>query len=257
MKKKSFLVTLAFMAMVSNVCFAGFSLNADDVDFDMKNNLGVAKGNVVLIYDGGKATGNYAQFNNKTHTGYLEGNVVADKDGYHITADKVVMHDENHTSASGNAVLVKDGKKVKAPLIDYYKDKQYLHAGNGRAILTDVDGSTVEADEINYDHVKGIANANGKVRIRSDVRKLVAQGDKAVYNLKKGNNGTNYIELIGNARATQDGNTVSGNRLKLSGAKLAQAEGRVIIDFTPKDAAPKNAEVTAEKGQVKSGRVRA
>lgn len=264
MKKKSFLAMLAFMAMVSNVCFAGFSLSADDVDFDMESNLGVAKGNVVLMQDGGKATGNYAQFNNKTRTGYLEGNVVADKDGYHITADKMTVHNDDHTSASGNAVLMKDGRTLKAPLINYYKQQQYVEAGNGRSTLIDVDGSTVEADEINYNHSEGIAKAKGNVYIRSDVRKLTASADNAVYRIHNDSSAANYLELIGNARATQEGNTVRGNHLKLNNAKIAQADGRVIIDYTPKQTVQKNntaqnveAETKAEAGRKNIRRVRA
>jgi len=43
------------------------------------------------------------------------------------------------------------------------------------------------------------------------------------------------LELIGNAVATQDGNTVRGNRLKLNNTRVAQADGRVSIDFYPKE----------------------
>jgi len=258
MQKKWILTTLAFFTLTANVCLAGFSLSGDDVEFDMENNLGVAKGNVVLVQDGGKATGNYAQFNNKTRTGYLQGNVVADKDGYHITADKMTVHNDDHTSASGNAVLVKDGKTLKAPLINYYKAQQYLKTGNGRATLIDADGSIVEANEIDYNHGEGIAKANGSVYIRSDVKKLVASADSAIYRIHNDSSAANYLELIGNAKATQDGNTVRGNRLKLNNARVAQADGRVIIDYTPKQTVKKD--VTASEGnkaQQKTSRVRA
>ncbi len=263
MQKKIFWAGLFIMALASNICLAGFNLSGDDIEFDMESNLGVARGHVVLIQDGGKATGNYAQFNNKTKTGYLQGNVVADKDGYHISADTLTVHDEDHFSASGNAVLVKDGRTLKAPLIDYYKTQQYLQAGNGRATLIDTDGSVVEADEINYNHAEGVAKANGSVYIRSDVRKLEASADSAIYRVDNSNSAANYLELIGNASATQDGNTVRGNRLKLNNARVAQADGRVIIDYTPKPTAPKaGAAVEKEtlgenKGQQRVRRVRA
>ena len=37
----------------------------------------VAKGNVVLMQDGGRATADYAKFNNKSKSGVLTGNVIA------------------------------------------------------------------------------------------------------------------------------------------------------------------------------------
>ncbi len=263
MQKKIFLTGLAILTLTGNICLAGFNLSGDDIEFDMESNLGVAKGHVVLMQDGGRATGNYAQFNNKTKSGYLQGNVVADKDGYHITADTLTVHDENHSSASGNAVLMKDGKTLKAPLIDYYKAQKYLQAGNGRATLIDTDGSVVEANEINYNHGEGVAKANGNVNIRSEVRKLVASADSAIYRVDNSNSAANYLELIGNASATQDGNTVRGNRLRLNNAKIAQADGRVIIDYTPKPTEQKAGAAAAtenfgeNKGQQKTRRVRA
>lgn len=262
MQKKIFLTGLAILTLTGNICLAGFNLSGDDIEFDMESNLGVAKGHVVLIQDGGKATGDFAQFNNRTRSGYLQGNVVADKDGYHITADALTVYDEDHSSASGNAVLVKDGKTLKAPLIDYYKRQQYLRAGNGRATLIDTDGSVVEANEINYNHGEGVVKANGGVYIRSEVRKLVARADSAIYMTDGSGSKANYLELIGNASATQDGNTVRGNKLKLNNTKVAQADGRVIIDFTPKDMSQKTAatdDIAAGKnqGQQKIRRVRA
>ena len=219
---------------LSSPAFAAFNLSGDELDFDMESNLGVAKGNVILEQDGARATGDYAQFNNKTRTGYLQGHVVADKDGYHITADTMTVHSDDHTSASGKAVLTKDGRKLESNLINYYKSSQIMTAGNGRSTLTDTDGSTVQADNIEYDNVNKVATATGNVNIKSDVKNLTASADKAIYRTD-GNTEKNYLELIGNATATQDGNTVRGNRLKLNNARVASADGRVSIDFIPKE----------------------
>ena len=259
MKRNFYLALLAALALSSQVWAAGLSMSGDELEFDMQTNLGVAKGNVVLVYKEGRATGDYAQFNSKTNSGYLQGNVVADKDGYHITADTMTVHDDDHTSASGNAVLTKDGRVLKAKLIDYYKSTQFLQTGNGRATLTDVDGSTVEADEINYSQTEGVAKANGNVQIKSEVRKLTASADHAVYRLHDDSSTTNYLELIGNAKATQDGNTVRGNPLKLNNAKIAQADGKVTIFYTPKQKAKVQAtpeQGAAPKAEEKSKKIR-
>ena len=230
---------------LSSSALAAFNLSGDELDFDMDSNLGVAKGNVVLEQDGARATGDYAQFNNKTRTGYLQGNVVADRDGYHITADTMTVHNSDHTSASGNAVLTKDGRKLAAPLISYYKSSQIMTASNGRCTLTDTDGSTVQADNIEFDNLKKVATATGGVKIKSDVKNLTASADKAIYRTD-GNTEKNYLELIGNATATQDGNTVRGNRLKLNNARVASADGRVSIDFIPKEPKATPAPATEE-----------
>lgn len=236
--KKSFALTLALgLMLTSSVLAAGrFSLSGDDLDFDMDTNIGTAKGHVVLEQDGAVARGDYAQFNNKTRSGYLKGNVVADRDNYHLTAGVMTVHNDNHMSASENVVLVREGRTLKAPLLDYYKAEQRMVTSNGRALMIDSDGSTVEADVVDYSHSNGLITATGNVKIRSDVRNLTAKADQAVYRTN-GVKGGNYLELMGNAEATQDGNTVRGNRLRLNNARVASAEGRVSIEFIPKEQA--------------------
>lgn len=236
--KKGFVITLVLgMMLTSSVLAAGkFSLSGDDLSFDMENNIGIAKGHVVLEQDGAVAKSDYAQFNNKERTGYMKGNVVADRDGYHLTAGTMTVHDDNHMSASENVVLVRDGRTVKAALLDYYKREQKAVATNGPALLIDTDGSTVEADSISHSRISGLVTATGNVKIKSPVRKLTASADQAIYRTTGTENG-NYLELTGNAVATQDGNTVRGNKLKLNNARVASAEGRVSIDFFPTEKA--------------------
>lgn len=232
---KKFVLILGLMAILSNVCYASneFSMSGDELDYDMESSLGIARGNVILKHDGGIVTGDYAQFNNKEYKGYMSGNVVAEKDGYRITADAMTLYDKDHVSANGNAVIKHEGRVLRAPIIDYFKNRQFLETNNGRAVLVDVDGSILQADKINYDHIAGVANADGNVKIQSDIRNLTASADKAIYRINSNSIG-NYLELIGNAIVTQDGNIVRGNRLKLNNARVAQMDGGVSIDFIPK-----------------------
>lgn len=232
--KKLWLCLALTMILGGGRCLAnGFSVSGDSLDFDMESSIGVARGNVVLEQDGGVAKGDYAQFNNKDKNGYMSGNVIADKDGYHISASSMTLHDPDHVSVSGSAVVQHEGRLLTAAMIEYYKSKAYFKTSNGRATLVDADGSVVRADFLDYDRNKGIVNAIGNVEIQSDVRNLTAQADRAVYRI--GNETTtNYLELIGNAVATQDGNTVRGKHLKLNNARVAQADGGVSIDFVPK-----------------------
>ena len=74
-------------------------------------------------------------------------------------------------------------------------------------------------------------------------RDLTASADTAVYET----NNSGYIELIGNAKATQDGNTVEGNRLRLNNtSNKAEASGNVKIVYVPKPVEKKE-NVTADE----------
>ena len=88
-----------------------------------------------------------------------------------------------------------------------------------------------------------MANATGCVAISSPPRDLTASADTAVYET----NNSGYIELIGNAKATQDGNTVEGNRLRLNNtSNKAEASGNVKIVYVPKPVEKKE-NVTADE----------
>lgn len=233
-KKKIMLAAAAVllslgMAATAMAAPGQFSVQADELEYDMKTGEGTAKGNVVLLQDGGKATADFAVFNSKSKQGSLKGNVVADRDGSHIVCDEFIVHNENDMSAVGNAVMSKDGRTLSANRVDYYKLREYAETTGGWAQLTDSDGSVVNAEKIDYNMKLGIANATGGVTINSSARKLTASADRAVYDT--GKNG--YVELIGNAVATQDGNTVSGNKLRLTNSNVAIADGDVRIKYIP------------------------
>lgn len=206
-----------------------FSVQADELEYDLSSGEGVAKGNVVLHQDGGKATANYAKFNSKTKSGVLTGNVVADRDDSHIVCNEFIAHNENDLSAVGGAVITKEGKSLAADRVDYYKERQFAETIGSWARLTDSDGSVLNAAKIDYDMARGVANAYGGVDINSDARNLTASADSAIY--KTDNNG--YVELIGNAKATQNGNSVAGDKLRLTNTNVAIADGNVDMLYIP------------------------
>ena len=233
MKKTCLLVALLF-CWAAHGGAAGLVITADDMDFDMASSFGKAKGHVVIEDAAGRAVSDYAEYSSKQQTGFLQGNVVAERDGYRITAEKLYLHSSNHISAVGSACLQRDGRILQAPQVDYLKNEGRLFTAAGRALLKDTDGSEIKADVISYLHGSGLAEANGAVEIQSEVRNLSAVADRAVYCT---GGGDGYLELIGNAKATQDGNTVRGQRLRLTNTKLAQLEGGVEIEYTPKEQA--------------------
>lgn len=206
-----------------------FSVQADELEYDLKTGNGVARGNVVLLQDGGKATADYATFNSKSKQGTLKGNVVADRDGSHIVCSEFIVHNENDMSAVGNASMSKDGRTIAADRVNYYKLREYAETTGGWARLTDTDGSVLDAAKIDYDMKSGIATATGGVTIESQARKLSASADRVIYETSK----SGYVELIGNATATQNGNTVSGNKLRLTNSNVAIADGDVRIEYIP------------------------
>lgn len=213
----------------------GFNVKADEIEYDMTSGNGTAKGNVVILHDGGQATAAAAEFNSKTMSGRLTGGVVADKDDAHITCATFVMHNEDYVSAVGEASVTKQDKTLTADQIDYHSDNEYAETIGSWGRLTSTDGSVLTAEQITYNGKTGIAEANGNVDIVSPPRNLTAKADKAVYDT----NNDGRVELIGNATATQDGNTVSGSRLIMNNAgnaaagQRAEAFGNIKIVYVP------------------------
>lgn len=254
MKKTNKLILAAVTALMSLGLTTGvlaapenFSVQADELEYNLQTGDGEAKGHVVLKQDGGVATANYAKFNSKAKTGTLTGNVVADREDAHIVCNEFIAHNENDLSAVGGAVITKEGKSLSSDRIDYYKARQFAETIGSWARLTDVDGSVLNAAKIDYDMAKGVANAYGGVDIKSDARNLTASADSAVY--KTDNSG--YVELIGNATATQNGNKVSGDKLRLTNSNVAVADGNVKIHYIPEQQpATVNKEQDAEKQDI-------
>lgn len=233
----------AFMLLGSSALYvpafaaqgSGFNVKADEIEYDMTSGNGTAKGNVVILHDGGKATAAAAEFNSKTMSGKLTGGVVADKDDAHITCATFVMHNEDFVSAVGEASVTKEDKTLMADQIDYHSDVEYAETIGSWGQLTSTDGSVLTAAQITYNGKTGLAEATGNVDIVSPPRNLTAKADKAIYDT----NNDGKVELIGNATATQDGNTISGNRLIMNNAgnaaagQRAEAFGNIKIVYVP------------------------
>ena len=244
-KKKAMLMlaTAVICCGMASTVFAApgkFNVKADELEYDLQTGKGLGKGNVIIVQDDGKATANYANFDSKAKTGVLVGKVVVTKGVTTINCETFTMHSEDYVTAAGTATVTKEGKKLEAEQIDYHKSTEYMETIGNWARLTDVDGSTLSAGKIDYDAKSGVANATGGITIDSEARKLTATADKAIYETRA--NG--YVELIGNAKATQDGNSVTGDRLRLTNANVAVADGNVKIIYIP---AEKTAQATEEK----------
>ena len=215
---------------------AKYSVDAEEIEYDMDSGDGTTTGKTVIKHDGGTAVGQKGStFNSKKHSGHLYGGVVADKEDQHLTSEELFIHSDKYYSAVGNAVVKKADKTLIAPRVDYHDDTKFAETMGGTARLEAADGSWLTAGKITYDMKAELANATGGVRLSSPPRKLTGYGDTAVYNTKE----TGYLDLIGNATATQDGNTVKGDKLRITNTSpnhnKTHAQGNVQLVFAPKD----------------------
>ena len=247
MKKSKVLLTVLIgcMMVVMLHCIAAFaapakdakySVDAAEIEYDMKSGDGTTTGKTTIKHDGGTAVGQKgATFNSKKRTGHLYGGVVADKGDEHLRSQELFIYTDKYVSAVGNAVIIKGNRKLEAPRVDFHDDTKFAETLGGFARLSATDGSWLKAGKITYDMKAGLANATGGVSLESKPRKLTGTGDTAIYNT----NETGYIELIGNAQATQDGNTVTGDKLRITNVSSpdskTHAQGNVTLVCFPKE----------------------
>ena len=217
---------------------AKYSVDATEIEYDMASGDGTATGKTTVQYDGGTAVAEEgATFNSKERTAHLFGGVIADKEENHLRSRELILYSMDYISAVGDAVLTKGDKTLQAPRVDYHNDKKYAETLGGSARLASTDGSWLTAGKIVYDINTGRANATGGVNVENTNRKMKGYGDQAVYDSHE----TGYIELIGNARIIQDGNTVTGNKLRITNVSgpnsKTHASGNVRIVYYPQPAA--------------------
>ena len=215
---------------------AKYSVDATEIEYDLKSGDGTTTGKTTIQYDGGVAVAQGgAVFNSRERTGRLYGGVKADKEDNHLQSDELIMYTDRFFSAVGNAALTKGDKTLKAPRVDYHDDKKFAETLGGTAYLSAADGSWLSAGKIVYDIKTGVANATGGVTMENTAQKMTGSGDRAVYDSHE----TGYIELIGNARATQNGNTVSGDKLRITNVSgkdsRTHVQGNVRMVYYPEE----------------------
>lgn len=237
---------------------APFSVDAQEIEYDLNSGDGTATGKTTIKQEGGTAVAQGgATFNSKTRTGRLYGGVVADKEDQHLRSNEVILHTETFISAIGNARLTKGDKTLEAPRVDYHDDSKYAETLGGSARLSSTDGSWLTASKITYDMKSGMATATGGVNLENKPQNMTGSGDRAIYN----SNDTGYVELIGNAKATRDGNTVTGDKLRITNMSgpdsKTHASGNVRIVYFPAEEKQPTASGTAATAGTASGTTKA
>ena len=218
-----------------------YSVDASVIEYDMSSGDGKTTGVTTIRDDKGTAVAQGgATFNSKNKSGHLFGGVVANREDQHLRSSELIIYNDKYISAVGNARLTKGDKTLTAPRVDYHDDSKYAETIGGSARLDSTDGSWLTAGKITYDMNSKVANATGGVNLANVPQNMTGSGDMAVYN----SDGQGYVELIGNAKATQNGNTVTGNRLKITNTNSPDshttAQGNVRIVYYSQGSNPVN-----------------
>lgn len=192
---------------------APVDLTADTIEYDSNSGLMVAQGGVKITQNTAVITGAQAEYNTKTKESYVSGGVKAVDGDSTLTAAEVRTYNNTHLVASGDPILVKGDSRLEGPNLEYFTDREYALV-TGSAKLTTADG-IMTADQVEAFTREDRAVGKGNVHIVSDVHKLDARAEQAVYYGVKSTENANKVILSGNARAVQDGNTLTGNTLTL------------------------------------------
>lgn len=236
MKKRLIVYALAIFCSLGSASLyaaAGSSpsveLTADTIEYDSTQGVAVAQGGVRIVRDKAVMTGYAVRYNANTGETVLSGGVKVVQDQATLTADEVQSLDGNHMTATGDVVLVKEDQRLTGAQLDYYSDKSYaLLSGGARLTTSDAVMTAPQLESwINENRAVG----SGGVHIVSELHQVDATADQAIYTSEKEQG---KIVLSGNARAVQQGNTLTGNTLTiLLGEKALNAQGRTKLVITP------------------------
>ena len=217
------------------------NLYGDVLTYTSKTGVITARGGVKMTQGAAVMTGDAGNYNTKTKEALVTGNVKVVKEGSTLTAAEVRSFDDmKHLVATGDALLVNKDGTAAGPKMDYFPDKQYAKITGG-ARLTNKDAVLTSAVAEAF-FKEDRATADGNVHIVSDARKLDAISDHAIYYGINGKNGK--ADLIGNVRAVQDGNVLTGNHVVMYlDDNALDTEGRSTLVIKPK---PKQAPAPAQ-----------
>lgn len=179
-------------------------LIADTLTYDMKNEVMIARGNVVMITADGKATGDYAEYHNRDKSGKVLGRVIADKGDIHMECDEFYVDGQTHFTAVGNVKGKQLDRTFVGPKAEFFQDRNYVVMEQGGTV-TGKDGS-LTADFMEgwpeEEHFVG----RGNCHIVSPPKSFEGGGDNAEYWGKQ----EGKTVLTGNAWALQENNMMRG-----------------------------------------------
>ena len=205
-------------------------LAADTIEYDSAQGIAIAQGGVRITQGQAVMTGTTAQYNSNTGEVVLVGGVKVVQEQTTLTAEEVRSVSSSHIIATGQVVLVKDDQRLTGSKLDYYTDKNYALLSGGARIVSNE--ATMTARQIESWIAENRTTGTGGVHIVSDTHQVDATADQAAYTINQ--KGQGEIVLSGNARAVQQGNILTGNKLTIYlGDKAVSSQGRTKLVITP------------------------
>jgi lipopolysaccharide export system protein LptA len=218
---------------IATVAADPFTIRSDVQEFDNKNKVVSASGNVFVDYQGSKVQSSLA-------------NVRMKDDG---KADRIIF--------SGGARLKKQASEISGNKITVMADSGNLIAENNVKTQVDLqakaaDGPSrvvITSDYQQYDKSSDVMIASGNVKILYG--DYVAVGPKATFKLK--DNDIDRIFLTGRATITETGRTITADKITITtNPKNFEAVGNVKVNFknagTPAAAKPASGKATPQAG---------
>lgn len=207
-------------------------LEGDVITYTSKTGVMTVQGGMKMTQGNAVLTGDAGEYNTKTKEAVVSGNVKVVRDDSTLTAAEVRSFEEmKRLLATGNALLVNQGGTAAGPRMEYFPDRQYANITGGSR-LTNKD-AVITSSRAEAFFAEDRATADGNVHIVSESRKLDAVSDHAIYSGINGKNGK--ADLVGNVRAVQDGNVLTGNHVILYLDDSAMdTEGRSKLIIQPK-----------------------
>jgi len=238
---------------IATVAADPFHIRSDIQEFDNKNKVVSASGNVHVDYQGSQAMSSLANVrmkeNGKADRVIFSGGAQIKKENSEIHGDRItVMVDSGNLIAEHNVNTRVDLKKQDAPA---QSPSQSPDDNPSRVFIT--------SDYQEYDKNSDTMIASGNVKIVYG--DYVATGPKATFKLK--NNDLERIFLTGRPTIVETGRTITADKITITtNPKNFDAVGNVKVNFKPSQkpspsAAAKPAAGTAKapaKGQV-SGKI--
>ena len=227
------LFLLPMVPVLSAAPTAPTQLEGDVITYTSKTGVMTARGGVKMTQGNAVLTGDTGEYNTKTKEAVVTGNVKVVKEDSTLTAAEVRSFDEmKRLLATGNALLVNKGGTAAGPRMEYFPDRQNANITGGSRLTNKDAVITSNVSEAFFKEDR--ATADGNVHIVSEARKLDAVSDHAIYYGINGKNGK--ADLIGNVRAVQDGNVLTGNHVVLYLDDSAMdTEGRSKLVIAPKN----------------------
>lgn len=230
---------------IATVAADPFHIRSDIQEFDNKNKVVSASGNVQVKYQGSEAFSSLANVrmkdNGKADRVIFSGGARIKKENSEIHGDRItVMVDSGNLIAEHNVKTRVDLKKQAEPAAKPGATAQAATADQPNKVL-------ITSDYQQYDKDSDTMIASGNVKILYG--DYIATGPKATFKLK--NNDLDRIFLTGRPTIIENGRTITADKITITtNPKNFDAVGNVKVNFKTADKASSGASSQTPKKSV-------